>query len=169
MTHRHEKHRTGSNPDDIVNSALELLGARAWPGPERNPRIEDYIMNESVGKRTTKRKLLIGGLLLLLGGTAIGAVTTTIITYRFTGVAVDTAGNRYDVEGDVQIEQSGDQQHATVRLEGLPPGPIQSGELKLEDGRVIQMVPIDGGASVTYPPEPAKVTEPAKPANPEKK
>lgn len=164
-----EHHRTGQGPDEIVNSALELLGARAWPGPERNPRIEDYIMNESIGKRTTKRKLLIGGLLLLLGGTAITAATTTLITQRFTGYAEDADGNRFEVEGDIQIEQVEGEQQTTVRLEGLPSKPIQSGQLQLEDGRVIQMVPIDGGASVTYPPEPAKSTEPVKPVNPEKK
>lgn len=162
-----ENHRPGSGPEDIVNSALELLGARAWPGPERNTRIEEYLMNESVST-SKKRKLWIGGLLLLLGTTAIGAATTTLITQRFTGYAEDADGNRFEVEGDIQIEQIEGQQQTTVRLEGLPDKPIQNGQLQLEDGRILQMVPIAGGASVTYPPAPARTEDPARPVPPGK-
>jgi len=149
-----EKHRTGPGPDDIVNSALELLGARAWPGPERNTRIEEHIMSvvNADRARMTKRKLWIGGLLLLLGGTAIGAVTTSLVTYRFTGVGVDSQGNRYNLEGEMQVEETGDQKQIYMSVDGLPSeGALQSGELILEDGRKVTIVPATEGMTVTLP------------------
>lgn len=128
-------------PDDIVNSALELMSVRAWPGPERNPRIEDHIMNVPLGNRTTTRKLCIGGLLLLLGGTAIGAATTSIITQRFTGYAEDADGNRFEVEGIIQIDQVEGEEGATITIEKAPDQPLNHAELRLEDGQVLRMTP----------------------------
>lgn len=162
-----ERSTTRGPAADQLNSALDLLGARAWPGPERNPRIEEAIMNQTGGVYVSKRKLLVGGLLLLLGGTAIGAVTTTLVRQQFTGVAIGRDGTQYEVKGELIEQTQGDQREVSVSLEGLPDQPIQSGELKLEDGRVLKIQPVDqaGTAAITVDAPPGK----APAAKPEKK
>lgn len=162
----------GSAAEEIVNSALEMLSVRAWPGPERNTRIEDYLMSQTnTGRALSRKKLWLGGLMLLLAGSAIGAVTTRLVTYRFTGEGVDAEGNRYSLEGEMQVEEHGDQKQVTMSVDGLPTGGgLQSGELTLEDGRKVQIVPATEGMTITLGTDGKPIIgQPVKHAEPEPK
>lgn len=159
----------GSAADEVVNSALEMLSVRAWPGPERNTRIEEFIMDRANAGRPalSRKKLWLGGLMLLLAGSAIGAVSTRLVTYRFTGEGVDAEGNRFALEGEMQIEEQGEQKNITMSVDGLPPaGGLQSGELTLEDGRKVQIVPATEGMTVTVGTDGKPVVRPAAPGSP---
>ncbi len=142
-----------------VDSALESLGARTWSGPKRNPRIEEYIaMSASNRLSFSKRQVWIGALATLLCGGVVGAaITTVVVEYSFVGSVVLPDGSTRDVAGTLQMEQVGGddanpQYQATVSLDGLPEGgEIQAGTLTLEDGTVMQVVPVDGGAEFTLP------------------
>lgn len=151
--------------DSLVNSAMELLSVRAWPGPERNPRIEDYIMSDPTRKTISKRRLWIGGAAILLGGSAIGAAVTSMVTHSFSGTLVGTDGTNYNVQGQMSIEdQGGGQKQVEVSIDGVPGAtPIQSGTLKLDDGRVVQVVPVQDGLQMMVPVDPTDKA-PAKPA-----
>lgn len=102
-------------------------------------------------KSVSKRHLWAGGILLLLAGSAIGAVATSVITQRFTGYVDLEDGSRVQVEGQMMIETDGDHKQITINAENLPVGAgITGGQWTTEDGRVIQVQPVTGGAEATY-------------------
>lgn len=112
-------------------------------------------------KSVSKRHLWAGGILLLLAGSAIGAVATSVITQRFTGYVELEDGSRVQVEGEMMIETDGDHKQVTINAENLPVGAgITGGEWRTEDGRVIRVQPVDGGAEATFE-MPAGATEKA--------
>lgn len=140
--------------EDHIARAMRVLMDREWPGPnppDRNHRIEESIMTGSSIKSVSKRHLWAGGILLLLAGSAIGTVATSVITQRFTGYVELDDGSRIEVEGQVMIETDGDNKQITINAENLPVGAgITGGEWRTQDGRVIQVQPVTGGAEATY-------------------
>lgn len=137
--------------EDRIAQAMRVLMDRERPDsllPDRNHRIEEAIMAGSA-KRLSKRHVWAGGVLLLLAGSAIGAVATNIITQRFTGYVELEDGRRVQVEGEMMIETEGDQKQVTINAENLPQGQITGGEWRTEDGRVILVQPVQGGAEAT--------------------
>ncbi len=139
--------------EDRIAQAMRVLMDRGGPGslmPDRNLRVEEAIMAGHSVKSVSKRHLWAGGILLLLAGSAIGAVATNIITQRFTGYVELEDGSRVQVEGEMMIETEGDQKQVTINAEGLPVGAeITGGEWRTEDGRVIKVQPVNGGAEAT--------------------
>ncbi len=102
-------------------------------------------------KSVSKRHLWAGGILLLLAGSAIGAVATSVITQRFTGYVELDDGSRIPVQGEMMIETDGDNKQVTINAEGLPVGAeVVGGEWRTEDGLVIHVQPVDGGAAATF-------------------
>lgn len=155
--------RLEHSTEDHIARAMRVLMDRDWPGPnppDRNHRIEEAIMAGSNVKGMSKRHLWAGAILLLVAGSAIGAVASNIITQRFTGYVQLEDGSRVQVEGEMTIETEGDQKQITINAENLPHGAgITGGEWRTEDGRVIQVRPITGGAEATLTvpaDEPAK-------------
>ncbi len=160
--HRGAKGRSGgvedrakghaANTEDHIARAMRVLMDRDWPGPnppDRNHRIEEAIMAGSNVKSMSKRHLWAGGILLLLAGSAIGAVATNAITQRFTGYVELEDGSRVPVEGEMMIETEGDHKQVTIHAEDLPHGQITGGEWRTDDGRVIKVQPVTGGAEAT--------------------
>lgn len=149
--------------EDHIARAMRVLMDREWPGPnppDRNHRIEESIMAGSSIKSVSKRHLWAGGILLLIAGSAIGAVASNIITQRFTGYVELEDGSRVQVQGEMLIETNGDNKHVTINAAGIPEGAgITGGQWTTEDGSVIQVEPVNGGAEATYT---SPATEPAK-------
>ena len=146
--------RETDGTEDRIARAMRVLMDRDGPGslmPDRNLRVEEAIMAGTSVKSVSRRHLWAGGIVLLLAGSAIGAVATNIITQRFTGYVELEDGSRVQVEGEMMIETEGDQKQVTINAEGLPAGAgITGGEWRTEDGRVIRVQPVDGGAEATF-------------------
>lgn len=150
--------------EDHIARAMRVLMDREWPGPnppDRNHRIEEAIMAGSGIKSVSKRHLWAGGILLVLAGSAIGAVATNVITQRFTGYVELEDGSRVQVEGQLMIQEDGDNKEVTVSVEDLPDGQVVGGEWRTQDGRVIKVEPLgDGhGAMLTVPGDGAAAPE----------
>lgn len=156
--------READGTEDRIARAMRVLMDRDGPGslmPDRNLRVEEAIMAGTSVKSVSKRHLWAGGIVLLLAGSAIGAVATNIITQRFTGYVELEDGSRVAVEGEMILESQGDQKQVTINAAGIPEGAgITGGEWRTEDGQVIQVRPIDGGAEATFV-MPAGATEKA--------
>lgn len=176
-------HATSRTPEttseDHIARAMRVLMDREWPGPnppDRNHRIEEAIMAGSI-KSVSKRHLWAGGVLLLLAGSAIGAVATNIITQRFTGYVELEDGSRVAVQGELMIQEDGENKEFTVSVENLPEGQVVAGEWVTEDGQRIRVEPLSEGhgAMLTVPADgaaaPAQHSQtppaPAKPADKE--
>ncbi|MCW5768608.1 MAG: hypothetical protein KIT19_07975 [Phycisphaeraceae bacterium] len=157
-------HVPAPESEDHIARAMRVLMDLEWPGPnpsDRNHRIEEAIMAGSTVRGLSKRHIWAGGILLLLAGSAIGAVATNIITQRFTGYVELEDGSRVPVQGEMMIETDGDRKQVTINAENLPAGAaITGGEWHTQDGRVIRVQPVDGGAEATFV-MPAGATEKA--------
>lgn len=149
-------HVPARDSEDHIARAMRVLMDREWPGPnpsDRNHRIEEAIMAGNTGRGLSKRHIWAGGILLLLAGSAIGAIATNIITQRFTGYVELEDGSRVPVQGVMTIETEGAHKQATINVENLPAGAaITGGEWRTQDGRVIHVQPVDGGAAATFVP-----------------
>lgn len=76
MNRTNTVHRNSSLPtqDAALDRLLQEAAGRDWPGPNRNPRIEEFLMNQIADKKRSRRLAMFLGLgTLLATGAVFGA------------------------------------------------------------------------------------------------
>jgi hypothetical protein len=66
-------HDTNPGAAGTLDRLLQEAAGREWPGPNRNPRIEEFLMNEVTKKQRSRLGLLLGLGTLLATGAVFGA------------------------------------------------------------------------------------------------
>lgn len=119
-----------------LEEALHARRAREWPGPSRNQRIEEFIMQQSERRmRPSRLALWLGAIALVGGGVAIGGAQI----YRMYTVRVESGGQW--VEQQMPADASGKGQTVIQLKEGT------AHIVRNADGTVqVELVPDPEGA-----------------------
>lgn len=165
------KSRTESESDAAAGRMDELLDRarqRAWEGPDRSPRVEEFLRGIVMQTRSkftlTRTALILIGVGALAGGSLAAAVTHTILNHRATIITDD--GAQYDVElletadgasgtfvtddgsvYDIDMVESDGQKEVTVNIDSTTGG---ASTVILEDGSAPSVL--------TAPGQPATIT-----------
>jgi hypothetical protein len=103
-------------PGEMLDRLLQEAGSREWPGPNRNPRIEEFLMNEVTKHQRSRRRF---GLFLGLGALmATSAVFGAARLYDRYAVRVEWNGQVYEGVAEVDLDGSASMDLALDGCEG---------------------------------------------------